>query len=230
MNINDSKIKVKKAFPFPGFVDDSFNGAVDNIAKTIQKYLERGSKILDLGCGSGMHASCFTSLGYDVTGLDNIEKIHFDDFKYVNCDISKNKIPFNNDTFDVIFCKSVIEHILYPEEFLNNCMDVLKPGGKILVVSFHSIEDKIVKYFFRSLSENKSVSRYQPKLIQSEPLFLMEHKKPIIPSKQELNQNISSRSAKLRFVIKKRSFHNFDTDIFEKFKFLIDIENISNKL
>ncbi len=107
---------------------------------------------------------------------------------------------------------------------------ILKKGGILAVVSFHSIEDKIVKYFFRSLSENKSVSRYQPKLIQSEPLFLMEHKKPIIPSKQELNQNISSRSAKLRFVIKKRSFHNFDTDIFEKFKFLIDIENISNKL
>lgn len=97
--------------------------------------LNKGLKILDLGCGSGMHASCFTSLGYDVTGLDNIEKIHFDDFKYVNCDISKNKIPFNNNTFDVIFCKSVIEHILYPEEFLNNCMDVLKPGGKIIILT-----------------------------------------------------------------------------------------------
>jgi len=97
--------------------------------------LNEGFKILDLGCGSGMHASCLNSLGYDVTGLDNIDKIHFNDFKYVNCDISKNKIPFNNDTFDVIFCKSVIEHILYPEEFLNNCMDVLKPGGKIIILT-----------------------------------------------------------------------------------------------
>ena len=140
-----------------------------------------------------------------------------------------NKINPSTKTFQAlrIFVNKEITELI---NGIITATKFLKPGGKILVVSFHSIEDKIVKYFFRSLSENKSVSRYQPKLIQSEPLFLMEHKKPIIPSKQELNQNISSRSAKLRFVIKKRSFHNFDTDIFEKFKFLIDVENISNKL
>ena len=58
----------------------------------------------------------------------------------------------------------------------------------------------------------------------------MKQRKPIIPTKNELSENISSRSAKLRFVIKKKNFYNFDTDIFEKFKFLFEIENISNKL
>ena len=106
----------------------------------------------------------------------------------------------------------------------------MKKGGILAVVSFHSLEDKIVKYFFRSLSQNKSISRYQPNIIQSEPLFYMKQKKPIIPSKQELSQNISSRSAKLRFVIKKKDFYNFETDVFEKFKSLIEAENISNKL
>ena len=88
----------------------------------------------------------------------------------------------------------------------------------------------IVKYFFRSLSENKSISRYQPKIIQSEPLFFTKQRKPIVPGKKELSENISSRSAKLRFVIKKKNFYNFDTDVFEKFKSLIEVENISNKL
>ena len=74
------------------------------------------------------------------------------------------------------------------------------------VVSFHSLEDKIVKYFFRSLSENKSISRYQPKIIQSEPLFFTKQRKPIVPGKKELSENISSRSAKLRFIIKKKKF------------------------
>ena len=113
---------------------------------------------------------------------------------------------------------------------LINATKILKKDGVLAVVTFHSLEDKIVKYFFRSLSENKSISRYQPKITQSEPLLYMTERKPIIPSKQELNENILSRSAKLRFVIKKKNFFNFDSDIFEKFKFFIEIENISNKL
>ncbi len=113
---------------------------------------------------------------------------------------------------------------------LINATKILKKDGVLAVVTFHSLEDKIVKYFFRSLSENKSISRYQPKIMQSEPLLYMTERKPIIPSKQELNENISSRSAKLRFVIKKKNFFNFDSDIFEKFKSLIEIENIGNEL
>ncbi len=126
-----------------------------------------------------------------------------------------------------IFVNKEISELIYG---LINATRVLKKGGILAVVSFHSLEDKIVKYFFRSLSENKSISRYQPNIIQSEPLFYMKQKKPIIPSKQELSQNISSRSAKLRFVIKKKDFYNFETDVFEKFKSLIEVENISNKL
>ncbi len=113
---------------------------------------------------------------------------------------------------------------------LINATKILKKDGVLAVVTFHSLEDKIVKYFFRSLSENKSVSRYQPKITQSEPLLYMTERKPIIPSEPELNENISSRSAKLRFVIKKKNFYNFDIDIFEKFKSFIEIENIGNKL
>ena len=98
------------------------------------------------------------------------------------------------------------------------------------VVTFHSLEDKIVKYFFKSLSENKSVSRYEPKIDQPKTLFNMLEKKPRTPSDQELKDNISSRSAKLRYVIKKSDFYDFKTDIFEKFEHLIKIENIGNKL
>ena len=113
---------------------------------------------------------------------------------------------------------------------LINATKILKKDGVLAVVTFHSLEDKIVKYFFRSLSENKSISRYQPKITQSEPLLYMTERKPIVPSKQELNENIPSRSAKLRFVNKKKNFYNFDIDIFEKFKSFIEIENIGNKL
>ena len=107
---------------------------------------------------------------------------------------------------------------------------VLKKDGILAIVTFHSLEDKIVKYFFKSLSEKKSISRYMPKLEQSEIIFNMPEKKPITPSTKELKENISSRSAKLRYVIKKDDVYKFETDIYEKFQYLIEIENIGNKL
>ncbi len=142
---------------------------------------------------------------------------------------NNSKIHSSTKVFQAIriFVNKEISELIYG---LINATKILKKDGILAVVSFHSLEDKIVKYFFRSLSENKSISRYQPKIIQSEPLFFMKQRKPIIPTKNELSENILSRSAKLRFVIKKKNFYNFDTDIFEKFKFLFEIENISNKL
>ena len=107
---------------------------------------------------------------------------------------------------------------------------VLKKNGVLAIVTFHSLEDKIVKYFFKSLSEEKSISRYVPKLEQPETLFLMKEKKPIIPSSREISENLSSRSAKLRYVIKKKDFYKFETDIKKKFQNLLDIENLGNKL
>ena len=107
---------------------------------------------------------------------------------------------------------------------------VLKKDGVLAVVTFHSLEDKIVKYFFKSLSENKSVSRYLPKINQQKILFRMPEKKPIIPSDKEISENLPSRSAKLRYVLKKEDFYEFETDIHRKFKYLIDIENFGKKL
>ncbi len=107
---------------------------------------------------------------------------------------------------------------------------VLKKDGILAVVTFHSLEDKIVKYFFKSLSENRSISRYVPKIEQPDTLFKLIEKKPKTPSVKELNENIPSRSAKLRYVIKKTDFYDFKTDILKKFEHLIQIENLSNKL
>ena len=107
---------------------------------------------------------------------------------------------------------------------------VLKKDGVLAVVTFHSLEDKIVKYFFKSLSENKSVSRYMPKLDQPDTIFKLIKKKPIIPSVKEIKENTPSRTAKLRYVIKKSDFFDFETDIYNKFENLIKIEDFGNKL
>ena len=83
---------------------------------------------------------------------------------------------------------------------------VLKKDGILVVVTFHSLEDKIVKYFFKSLSENKSISRYVPKIDQPDILFKMLEKKPKTPSDKELNENFPSRSAKIKICDQKKIF------------------------
>ena len=113
---------------------------------------------------------------------------------------------------------------------LINAAKVLKKDGVLAVVTFHSLEDKIVKYFLKSLSENKSISRYVPVTQQAETLFILDQKKAIMPTDKEVNENLPSRSAKLRYGIKKSNFYDFETDILEQFKNLIEIENFGDKL
>ncbi len=113
---------------------------------------------------------------------------------------------------------------------LMNSVKILKKDGILAVVTFHSIEDKIVKYFFKSLSEHKSISRYEPKMDQKKILFKMPLKKPIFPSQKEVKENPPSRSAKLRYIIKKHDSYEVESDVIEKFSHLLDIENLGSKL
>ncbi len=126
-----------------------------------------------------------------------------------------------------IFVNKEISELIYG---LINAAKAVDEGGIIAVVSFHSLEDKIIKYFFKSLSEMKSVSRYMPETKEKSKPFKLINKKIIVPSAKEIKENPSSRSAKLRFIIKEKNILNFKTDILDKFNYLIKIENYSEKL
>ena len=139
------------------------------------------------------------------------------------------KIHAATKTFQAlrIFVNQEISELIYG---LINAAKILKKDGVLAVVTFHSLEDKIVKYFFRNLSEHKSISRYVPKTKKNNIFFSMPQKKPIVPSLEELKENPSSRSAKLRYLIKKENIYEIETDILEKFKYLLDLENLGFKL
>ena len=108
---------------------------------------------------------------------------------------------------------------------LIKAFDLLPVGGIIVVVTFHSIEDKIVKFFFKNYSEIKNSSRYIPNKSNKIKRFLLKNKKPITPSNEELKLNPPSRSAKLRFAIKTTHESNFD-EFKGKFRQLTDIEKL----
>jgi 16S rRNA (cytosine1402-N4)-methyltransferase len=126
-----------------------------------------------------------------------------------------------------IFVNKEISELIYG---LFHSAKILKKGGVLAVVTFHSLEDKIVKYFFRSLSEQKSVSRYEPKIEQIKNFFEMPEKKPIVASDKELKENVLSRSAKLRYLVKKEDIFEIKTDVLEKFNHFIEVENLGLKL
>ena len=75
---------------------------------------------------------------------------------------------------------------------------VLKPGGRLVVVSFHSLEDRIVKNFLVERAKAGGGSRHLPELAQAAPSFAILTKRPLTPDDDEISANPRARSAKLR--------------------------------
>jgi 16S rRNA (cytosine1402-N4)-methyltransferase len=102
-------------------------------------------------------------------------------------EIKRRKIHFATKVFLAlrIFVNQELENL---KEGLKQALEVLNPQGKILVISFHSLEDKIVKNFFKEK--------------EKEGVLKILTKKPMVPSISEVLKNKRSRSAKLRVAIK----------------------------
>ena len=75
---------------------------------------------------------------------------------------------------------------------------ILKPGGRLVVVSFHSLEDRIVKTFLAERSRAPAGSRHAPQARGPQPTFALLTKKPVTADDQEVVRNPRARSAKLR--------------------------------
>ncbi|WP_168197760.1 16S rRNA (cytosine(1402)-N(4))-methyltransferase RsmH [Pseudolabrys sp. FHR47] len=75
---------------------------------------------------------------------------------------------------------------------------ILKPGGRLAIVSFHSLEDRIVKSYLASRGETRAGSRHMPDVARSEARFATLTKKPVVAGDEEIAHNPRARSAKLR--------------------------------
>ena len=75
---------------------------------------------------------------------------------------------------------------------------VLKPGGRLAVVTFHSLEDRIVKTFLAERSRTMAGSRHHPEVVAPAPTFGLLTKRPVAPDEAEIAANPRARSAKLR--------------------------------
>ena len=185
------------------------------------------------------------SLIFKVLGEENMHKIiakkivkerekkalHTEDLvKIIDAVKRKKKQKIHNSTKVFQSLRMFVNNEI--SELINgliNGFKILPIGGVMVVVTFHSLEDKITKYFFKNYSEEKNLSRYLPESLVEQKIFKLIEKKPILPSKHEISINPPSRSAKLRYAFKIKN--NLDFEKFKnKFKYLLDIENISRVL
>lgn len=98
---------------------------------------------------------------------------------------------------------AVNDELAAVEEGIRAAVGLLAPGGRILVITFHSLEDRIVKSEFRRLSNGCTCPPDFPVCVcGAKPVVRIVNHKPILPSAEELAENPRSRSAKLRIAEK----------------------------
>ena len=98
--------------------------------------LKPGMKMLEPGCGRGEFLNNFKDLGLEAVGVDiSPEAVTYEQGLDVKlCDIENEKLPFEDNVFDIVYSKSFIEHLYYPEKYLEEAFRVLKPGGILLTL------------------------------------------------------------------------------------------------
>lgn len=100
--------------------------------------MKNGDKFLDIGCGRGEFTKGFKDLGLEVSGIDR-EKGDSEMLQGIevslSSDLENNPFPFENSSFDIVFSKSVIEHISNPNNFMRETLRVLKPGGRVITMT-----------------------------------------------------------------------------------------------
>ncbi len=97
----------------------------------------KGKTILDIGSGKGNHLVGFNRHGMKASGIDKrpecIEALN--EFEILPCDIENEPFPYQDNSFDFVYSKSVLEHVINTDNFLAEAYRVLKPGGAVLLMT-----------------------------------------------------------------------------------------------
>ena len=112
--------------------------------------MKKNQKLLELGCGRGEFLNEFVECGLEAHGVDmsDYSKKFFSDLNFKKVDMVNEKLPYEDNYFDIIYSKSFIEHFYYPEKIFQEAYRVLKPGGIIITLTPEW------KYIYKSFYED----------------------------------------------------------------------------
>ena len=162
----------------------------------------RGLSILDFGSGEGITASHYAA-DNAVTAVEPSEEMlagAWRDHEYTQIvgDVSA-LAGFTDNAFDFLICHNVLEYIDDKRAVVCELARVLKPGGRLCIITFHSLEDRIVKNAFKRFEDPCICPPGFPKCVCGRvSKGKVITRKPIVPSEEEIKDNPRSRSAKLR--------------------------------
>ncbi len=99
--------------------------------------LQKGQRLLEIGCGRGDFLNAFQQLGMDCCGVDLSDHgfCHLNNIQVAKVDISQDVLPFDNSSFDVVYHKSLIEHLYSPDHLMKETWRVLKPEGRVIILT-----------------------------------------------------------------------------------------------
>ena len=98
--------------------------------------MQKGQRILEPGCGRGEFLNGFRKMGMDVYGCDlsHYAGEDLDGIEVKQTDIENDPLPYDDNYFDVVYSKSLLEHLWKPDYYLLETRRILKPGGKIITL------------------------------------------------------------------------------------------------
>ena len=113
--------------------------------------------VVDIGCGEGRYKKVYKDFGFNYIGLDRSES---QSTSFI-CDYGKNKLPFDNDSIDIFFCKSVLEHMYINEhafllEEIKRCLKkngiliILMPDFKTCSYVFYNVYSHVTPFTYNS--------------------------------------------------------------------------------
>lgn len=111
------------------------------VLREAMKWIGAPSQICDVGCGNGVFTACLKEwvdcrlVGVDGSpyALQQADKLRFDNLHLVN-DFSSDPLPFDDETFDFVINKDVLEHLLNPEYLVEEMARITRPGGYLLIL------------------------------------------------------------------------------------------------
>ena len=113
-----------------------------NYPYQLAKYLSRrfslkqDGKLLEPGPGRGDFLLAFKKLGFECQGIDReIHPALAKEVELSKVNIEKEKFPFPDNTFDIVYHKSLIEHFYSPHHLMSETRRILKPGGKVIILT-----------------------------------------------------------------------------------------------